>query len=335
MAVVKADGYGHGALPVSQAALSSGADCLAVAIPEEGQELRAGGITCPILVFGLIQASEAWKSVTAGLAQTVCSVDLVEALDQESRNHGVKTTVHIKVDTGMGRIGLAPDQVVEFAHRVVSSPNLILGGVYSHFSCADELDKDFSYGQLERFQGVLNALHAAGISVSLRHMANSAGVLDIPEAHFDMVRPGIMTYGLYPSAEVSHSVLLRPAMRFVTRACQVKSVDAGTPIGYGATYVTNRKTTVATIPVGYADGYRRLLSNKGEVVVRGIRAPLLGRVAMDMCMIDVTAIPDVQPGDDIVLFGEGLPVEEIASLVGTINYEIVTGIGKRVPRLYV
>lgn len=334
MAVVKADGYGHGALPVSRAALDSGADCLAVAVPEEGQELRAGGIECPILVFGLVQPQEASKSIMAGLEQTVCSVELLDALDRESRNRGVRTSVHVKVDTGMGRIGLAPGDVVEFARRVASCPNIVLKGVYSHFSCADERDKEFSRAQIRRFTGVLAALEAAGITVPVRHMANSAGVLDLPEAHFDMVRPGIMIYGLYPSAEVSHSVELRPAMSFVTRICQVKVVPPGTPIGYGATFVTERESGVATIPVGYADGYRRLLSNKAEVIVRGKRVPLLGRVAMDMCMVDVSSVTEARPGDEVILFGAGLPVEEVASIIGTINYEVVTGVGKRVPRVY-
>jgi len=335
MAVVKADGYGHGAVPVSRAALGSGADCLAVAIPEEGQELRAAGIECPVLVLGLIQPGEACKTVAAGLEQAVCSVELLEALDQESRKRGVSTGVHIKVATGMGRIGLAPGDVVEFARRAASCRNVVLKGVFSHFSCADERDKEFSRAQTRRFTDVLGALDAAGIAVPLRHMANSAGVLDLPEAYFDLVRPGIMIYGLYPSADVSHSVELRPAMTFVTRICHVKRVPAGTPIGYGATYVTPGPCTVATIPVGYADGYRRLLSSKGQVIVRGKRVPLLGRVAMDMCMVDVSSIPEARAGDEVILFGPGLPAEEMASLIGTINYEVTTGIGKRVPRVYV
>ncbi len=336
MAVVKADGYGHGAVKVAEASLQIGADCLAVAMPEEATPLREAGIRCPILVLGLIQPSEARKVIALGLEQTVCSVDLLDALDAESARAGVRTNVHIKVDTGMGRIGLPPQDVVEFARRVMSSPNIVLQGVYSHFSCADESDKGFSFSQLARFKEALAALDAAGIPVPIRHMANSAGVLDLPESYFDMVRPGIMIYGLYPSSEVTHSVALSPAMSFVTRICHVKEVPSGTAIGYGATCVTTReKTVVATMPAGYADGYRRLLSNKAEVVIKGSRVPLLGRVAMDMCMLDVTSIPEVRPGDDITLFGEGLPVEEIASLVGTINYEIVTGIGKRVPRVYV
>ncbi|NLE95717.1 MAG: alanine racemase [Dehalococcoidia bacterium] len=335
MAVVKADGYGHGAVQVSRTALKNGADCLAVAVPEEGLELRNAAIDCPILVFGLIQPSEAWKPVEAGLEQTVCSVELLEALDQESRNRGVVTPVHVKVDTGMGRIGLAPADVVEFARKVAACANLHLKGLYSHFSCADEKDKSFTHTQMARFQEVRGALAAAGIDIPVKHIANSAGVLDFPEAHFDLVRPGIMIYGLYPSQDVSHSVELRPAMSFVTRVCHVKRVPAGTPIGYGATFVTSRESVIATMPVGYADGYRRLLTNKGEVLVRGTRVPLVGRVAMDMCMLDVTEVPGTQVGDEIVLFGKGLPVEEMASLIGTINYEVVTLIGKRVPRVYV
>ena len=335
MAVVKADGYGHGALQVSRAALTCGADCLAVAIPEEGQELRAAGIECPVLVFGLIRPCETWKTVTAGLEQTVCSAELLDALDHESRNRCVKTSVHIKVDTGMGRIGLAPEDVVEFARRVTSCSNIVLEGVYSHLSCADERDKEFSRAQVRRFEEVLGALDAAGISVPIRHMANSAGVLDLPEAHFDMVRPGIMIYGLYPSAEVSHSVLLRPAMSFVTRICQVKVVPPGAAIGYGATFVTSKRSIIATIPVGYADGYRRSQSNKAEVIVKDKRVPILGRVAMDMCMVDLTDVPTARVGDVVELFGEHIPVEELADIIGTINYEVVTGIGKRVPRVYV
>jgi len=336
MAVVKADGYGHGALQVSRTALSNGADCLAVAVPEEAHEIRGAGIDCPILVFGLIQPSEAWKSVEMGLEQTVCSYDLLDALDQESRKRGVTTTVHIKVDTGMGRIGLAPGEVVEFARRVSACRNIEIKGLYSHFACADERDKGSSRAQIARFEEVLTALSAAGISIPIRHMANSAGVLDLPEAHFDMVRPGIMIYGLYPSPDVSHSVVLHPAMTFATRICHLKVVPAGTPIGYGATFLTTRKSTgIATIPAGYADGYRRVLSNKAVVLLKGKRVPLVGRVAMDMCMLDVTSVPEVRVGDDVVLFGEGLPVEEMASLIGTINYEVVTGIGKRVPRVYV
>jgi alanine racemase len=335
MAVVKADGYGHGAVKVAEASLESGADCLAIAIPEEAAPLRDAGIRCPILVLGLAQPDEAPKVIAAGLEQTVCTMELLDALDKESAKACVKTNVHIKVDTGMGRIGLPPEDAVDFARKVMSSPNIVLKGVYSHFSCADENDKEYSLVQLRRFKDTLGALEAAGISVPIRHMANSAGVLDLPEAYFDMVRPGIMIYGLYPSSEVSHSVALSPAMSFVTRVCQIKEVPSGTAIGYGATYVTKVKTVVATMPAGYADGYRRLLSNKAEVIIKGTRVPLLGRVAMDMCMLDVTSIPDVRPGDEITLFGEGLPVEEIASVVGTINYEIVTGIGKRVPRVYV
>lgn len=335
MAVVKADGYGHGALQVSEAALSGGADCLAVAIPEEGRELRDEGIVCPILVLGLIQPSEAGKSVGAALEQTVCSVDLLDALDRESQNRGVKTMVHIKLDTGMGRIGLAPEDVVGFARRVAACPGLVLKGLFSHFSCADESDKAFSHAQLRRFNEVVQALDAAGIAIPVKHMANSAAVLDLPEAHLDMVRPGIMIYGLYPSAEVSHSVDLRPAMSFLTRVCHVKDVAAGTPIGYGAIYVTPEEKRIATIPVGYADGYRRNLTGKAEVIVRGTRVPIVGRVAMDMCMLDVTSVPDAREGDDVILFGAGLPVEEMASLIGTINYEVVTCIGKRVPRQYI
>lgn len=335
MAVVKADGYGHGAVEVSRTALKSGADSLGVALPEEGQHLRESGIEAPILVLGLIQPEEAYKVVKFGLSQTVTSVELLEALNCEGAKASSRVSVHVKVETGMGRIGVSPDDVVSFVRKVKSFENLNLEGLFSHFSSADERDKTFSKRQLQLFHQVIDSLRLAGIEVPKKHIANSAAILDLPQSYYDVVRPGIMIYGLYPSREVSHSIELKPAMTFKTKVSEVKVVPPGTPISYGRTFITKKKTTVATLPVGYADGYNRLLSNQGEVLIKGHRAPVIGAICMDMCMVDASSVEDVRPGDEAILFGEELPVDEIAAKIGTINYEVVCNVNPRVPRIYI
>lgn len=335
MAVVKADGYGHGAVEVSRAALRSGADFLGVALPEEGQQLREAGIEAPILVVGLIQPEEAYKVVKFRLSQAVASVELLEALNHEASKVSTWVSVHVKLDTGMGRIGVKPEDAVSFVRKVKSFKNLNLEGLFSHFSSADEKDKAFSKRQLQLFDQVIANLHLAGIEVPKKHIANSAAILDLPQSYYDMVRPGIMIYGLYPSRDVSHSIELEPAMTLKTKLSEVKVVPPGTPISYGGTFITQKKTTVATLPVGYADGYSRLLSNRGEVLIKGHRTPVIGTICMDMCMVDASGAGDVRPGDEVILFGEELSVDELAAKIGTINYEIVCGVSKRVPRIYI
>ena len=335
MAVVKADGYGHGAVEVSRAALESSADSLGVAIPEEGQDLRKAGIDVPILVLGLIQPGEAHKVVESSLDQAVCSVELAEALDQEARNASVRINVHVKMDTGMSRIGVKPDDVPAFIRTIRQMRNLNVKGLFTHFATADASDKSFSRRQIDLFNRVIEEIRLMGIDIPQKHMANSAGVLDLPESYHDLVRPGIMMYGHYPSNEVSRSVRLCPAMTLKTRISFLKTVPPRTPIGYGGSFVTSRETRVATIPVGYGDGYPRLLSGRSIVCVNDRRAPLLGRVCMDMCMIDVSEVPHVKPGDEVILFGHDPTVDEIAAIVGTINYEILCLVGKRVPRIYI
>ncbi len=335
MAVVKADGYGHGAVEVSRAALSSGADSLGVALPGEGQQLREAGIEAPILVMGLIQPEEAYKVVKSRLSQAVASVELLEALEHEAGRAFTRVNVHVKLDTGMRRIGVNPDDAVWFVRKVKSFKNLNLEGLFSHFSSADEKDKTFTKRQLQLFNQVVSDLRLAGIEVPKKHIANSAAILDLPQSYYDMVRPGIMLYGLYPSREVSHSIELKPAMTFKTNVCEVKVVPPGTPISYGRTFITKKKTTVATLPVGYGDGYNRLLSNRGKVLIKGHRSPLIGTICMDMCMVDVSSVVDVRPREKVILFGEGLSVDEIAAKIGTINYEVVCGVNKRVPRIYI
>ena len=335
MAVVKADGYGHGAVQVSQTAIRSGATCLGVSSLEEGEDLRKAGIEIPILVLGLIQPEEAYKAVGLKLEQTVCTLELASVLDQEARKASTRVNVHIKLDTGMGRIGILPEDTLAFVRRIRRFKNLILKGIFSHFSSADDLDKTFARKQLEIFQGRVREIEAAGIHIPQKHMANSAAILDFPESYLDLVRPGIMIYGLYPSPHVSRSLKLRPAMTLRTKVTYVKSVPAGIPISYGCTFFTRKKTRVATLPVGYADGYSRLLSNQGMVLIKRQRAPLIGRVCMDMCLVDVSGIKNIRAGDDVILFDKQLSVDEVARNMGTINYEVVCGIGKRVPRVYV
>jgi alanine racemase len=335
LAVVKANGYGHGAIEVSRVALRSGANCLGVALPEEGGQLRKAGIDAPILVLGLIQPEEAAKVVDFRLVQNVSSLEVAEALDQEAGKAAMQIPVHIKVDTGMGRIGIKPEETLAFVRKILQYRNLKLEGVFSHFSCADEADLTFARKQLEVFNNLVREIESVGIHIPKKHFANSAAILVLPEAYFDMVRPGISIYGLYPSPEVRRTIPLQPAMTFKTKIALLKFVPAGTPISYGRTYYTQRDTLVATLAVGYADGYSRLLSNQGSVRIKGRRAPVIGRVCMDMIMVDVSAIPDVHPGEEVILFGEDPSVEEIAQKTGTINYEVLCGISQRVPRIYI
>jgi len=335
MAVVKADGYGHGAVEVSLFALKNGANCLGVAVPEEGEQLRRAGVDAPITVLGLIQPEEANKVIDFNLEQTLCSLEVGEALNQIASNKGTVVNVHIKIDTGMGRVGVQPIDALAFVRRIGKFKNLNVKGIFSHFSCADEVNKTVAKKQVEIFDGVVREIETSGVRIPKRHMANSAAILDLPESYYDLVRPGIMIYGLYPSDEVSHSIELKPAMTFMTKVTFVKRVPPGSSISYGRTFTTQKETQVATLPVGYADGYSRLLSGRGEVLIKGHRVPLIGRVCMDMCMVDVSEVENVQPGDEVILFGERLPADEVAEKIGTINYEVVCAVGKRVPRVYI
>jgi len=335
MAVVKADGYGHGAVEVAKTALRHGADYLGVALPGEAKELRRAGIEAPILVLGPIEPNQAHDVLETRVEQTVCSMEVAHALEQAAARAGCRVDVHIKVDTGMGRIGVPPEETLEFVRALNRLPNIRIKGVFSHFSVADEKDKTFSLKQIELFEQVVKALTLGGISIPLRHMANSAALLDLPQSYYDMVRLGIIIYGLYPSIHVKKSIPIIPAMTFKSKILFLKKVAPGTPIGYGRTYHTKKEALVATLPVGYADGYSRLLSNKGQVLIKGVRAPVVGRVCMDMIMVDVTHIPDVSVGQEVILFGEEPSAEEIAQLTGTISYEVVCGVSKRVPRVYI
>ncbi len=341
MAVVKANAYGHGAVEVARTALASGAARLAVARSAEGAELRRAGIGDPILVLGYTPAGLIREIVEFNLEQAVYGVDYSLVVDREAAGMGVKIPVHIKVDTGMGRIGVVAgtESSLREIKEMATRPNLEPVGIFTHFAAADSSDKSYTRKQWESFVKLLDDLRREGLDFQLKHCANSAAIIDIPECHLNLVRAGIALYGLYPSAEVSRQgISLEPVMSFKARVVQVKKVPAGFPVSYGCTYVTQRPTVIATLPVGYADGYSRRLSSRGEVLVRGHRAPVVGRVCMDQCMVDVGDIPGVAPGDEVVLFGrqgdQVLSVEEVADWIGTINYEVVCMVGARVPRIY-
>jgi len=338
MAVVKADAYGHGAIPVAKAALQAGASSLAVAMLEEALELREAGISAPILVFGGALPQEARDYLRHGLTATLYTRESLLAFAKEAKAQARGVKVHIKVDTGMGRVGVPWEEALRFVQEARATPGVEVEGIYTHLATSDERDKTFAFEQLTRFRQVLRALEEANVRGLVRHAANSGAILDLPEAYFDLVRPGIMMYGYYPSAETSESVAVRPAMTFKTRVIYLKEVPAGTPISYGRTYLTPRATRIATLPVGYADGYNRLLSNCGEVLIRGRRYPVVGRVCMDQILVDVGLDSPVEVGDEVVLFGRQgdaeLSVRSICEKLNTIPYEVTCWVSKRVPRVY-
>ena len=342
MAVVKADAYGHGAVQVATTALTSGATWLGVALVEEGVVLRKSGIIAPILVFGQLFPSQARRALRYSLSCTVSTYEFAEALSVAATQEGKKGKCHIKVDTGMGRIGVLPRQAASFVRRVAMLPNVEIEGIYTHFATADADDKSFAREQLSRFMEVIEALRTMGVQIQFRHAANSAACVDMPEARLDLVRPGILMYGLSPFnterfQKVKREMDIRPALSLKTRVSFVKRVPAGTPVSYGSTYVTREDTVIATLPVGYADGLSRGLSNRGEVLIRGRRLPIVGRICMDQCMVDAGNL-EVEVGDEAVLIGrqgdQEISAEEVADKLGTISYEVVCAISKRVPRVY-
>jgi alanine racemase len=338
MAVVKANAYGHGAVPVAKTALENGASRLAVNRALEGVELRQAGITAPILILGYSLPSEAEVIVRWDLTPTVTTVEGALALSAMSVQQGKVTLIHVKVDTGMGRFGLLPDEVVAFVRRIAKLPGLKLEGLFTHFAIADLADKTYTRRQFGLYMRVVKQLKETGFTIPLKHVANSATDLDLPEMHLDMVRCGIALYGLRPSDEVEPAIPLRPAMALKSRVARVRTLPPGSSISYGCTHTTTRPTPVALVPVGYGDGYHRLLSNKGAVLIGGKRAPIVGRVCMDQFVVDVTGIEGVRQDDEVVVFGcqgeEEISAEEVAALAGTINYEVVTGILPRVTRVY-
>lgn len=340
MAVVKADAYGHGAVPVARAALAAGAARLGVAALEEARALRQSGIAAPVLIMGWTPPGQLEAALELNLTLTLFSAADARAVSELASRRGRRARVHVKVDTGMGRLGFPAGEgaVAEIA-SLCRLPGLEPEGIYTHLAASD-LDREFTLEQLGRFQAVIRDLEALGITFPMRHAANSGAVWHVPEAHLDMVRLGISLYGYHPAGHeaAGDRPALRPALSWLTAVAQVKEVPPGTPVSYGRTYVTRWWERLATLPVGYADGYSRGLSNRGAVLIGGRRAPVVGRVCMDQIVVSVPAGVEVRQGDEAVLIGrqgdEAISADDLAGWLGTINYEILCAISKRVPRYY-
>lgn len=352
MVAVKANAYGHGAVKVAERALESGAQSLGVARIDEGIQLRKAGLDAPILIFGYTDPDLAEELLAFDLTQTLYSFESAHAFSRNAVLSGKRLKVHFKVDTGMGRLGMIPDsrdaclpgmsiteKTASDIENIAKLNGLELEGIFTHFAAADHADKTYTGNQFELFMAFLDKLRNIGLEIPIRHAANSAAIIDMPETHLDMVRAGISLYGLYPSEEVSRNhVTLKPVMTLKTRVIHLKQVPAGFKVSYGITHETEKSTTIATVPVGYADGLDRRLSSQGHMLVHGHRAPIVGRVCMDLTMLDVGEVPGVAIEDEVVVFGRqenaSITVDEIASRLDTINYEIVSTVAHRVPRLY-
>jgi alanine racemase len=336
--VVKADAYGHGAVEISRAAVDAGISMLGVATLHEGIELRTAGLNAPIIILSPSLRSEVDEIIEHRLTPCVFNLEFAELLSKRCVAHQVISRVHVEVDTGMGRTGVSDGDAVEFIERLTAMPNLKLEGLFTHFPDADSGNTFFAEGQLRRFQEILEILKRRKIDVPIRHAANSAGILSLPLSALDMVRPGILAYGFYPSARVPRPIPVEGVMSFKSQVVQLRSVPQGRYISYARTFQTTRLSRIAVLPVGYGHGLPWLLSNRGEVLIRGRRAPIVGRVTMDLTMVDATEIPDVSVGDEVVLFGRQqgaeIGLDEVAERAETIPYEILCSMGKRVVRVF-
>ena len=337
LSMVKANGYGHGAALVAKTLAEEGSDAFGVATFEEGLELRRAGIRRPVIVLAGAYIEQLEQYLQQDLIPVVHDLTLLKHMERTIGEWGASLPVHLKVDTGMGRIGLLATEIDSWLPEIKKLKALKIQGVFSHFSHAESVEGDYTQRQLQLFRGTIDRLRSEQVRPALVHLANSAATISLPAAYFDMVRPGLMLYGLYPSPAMIHQISLRPVLSWQTHILQLKKLPSGSSISYGQTFVTQRPSLVATLPVGYADGYPRLLSNRGEVLVRGQRAPVIGRVCMDLTMIDVTDIRGVNEEDVVVLLGRQgeseISADELAARSNTISYEILTSIGARVPRI--
>ncbi len=348
MAVVKANAYGHGAFEVATCALNNGAEVLGVARIGEAIELRRAGIAAPLLIMGYTPVKYAGDIIKWNLIQAVNSVSLAEGFSAAAQSKGTKIKIHTKVDTGMGRLGLpavtdqlnASGEILKDIQKIANLPGIELEGIFTHFATSDSADKSYAERQFDLFTNLLHALETTGVQIPIRHAANSGAIIDLPQTHLDMVRAGISLYGLYPSDEVNKNTIdLQPAMQLKAKIIQIKQVPAGFKVSYGCTFETPSPTTIATVPVGYADGLNRLLSSNATMLAGGQKVPVVGRVCMDLTMLDVGQVPDLAVEDEVVIFGhqgdQSITVDEIAQKLQTINYEIVSTITARVPRVYI
>ncbi len=340
MAVVKADAYGHGFLEVTKTLLENGADRLAVAVLQEGKQLRSRGVTVPILILGASGEETAEEIINFDITPSVFTYDFAKALSYEAEKKEKVTKIHIKIDTGMSRIGfLAGDnneEIVEEIIKISELPYIEIEGIFSHFAASDECGREYTLMQYGRFMDVCESLKERGLDIPIKHICNSAGIMMYPEMHLDMVRPGVILYGMYPSDEVDKKRLdLIPAMTLKSTVTHVKRVPSGRGVSYGREYITDREIKIATVPIGYADGYLRKLAKEGKMIVNGTKVSILGRICMDQCMIDVTNVHNIDKGDEVIIFGrEGVTVDDLAKWLETINYEVSCVIGKRIPRIY-
>lgn len=341
MAVVKADAYGHGAVDVAPILLENGATRFAVAVISEAVELRRSGIDVPIMILGYTPAVFSHELFKYDIQQTVTSYDYAKELSIEAKKEKKILKIHLAIDSGMGRIGFLPnEESFKEIYKISTLENIEIIGAFSHFSTADEEDKGYTFEQLKKFNNFCDKLAANGIKLSIRHIANSAAIIDLEHTHFEAVRPGIILYGYYPSNEVNlDKIKLKPVMTLKTNIVHIKKLESGQYISYGRKYVTSKQEVIATLPVGYADGYTRQLSGKAKVIINGEFAPVVGRICMDQCMVDVTHIKDVKIGDEVILMGEDnnlkFNADDVAALLDTINYEVICMISKRVPRVYI
>ncbi|MBE5945555.1 MAG: alanine racemase [Lachnospiraceae bacterium] len=338
LVVIKADAYGHGSVEVAKR-IDDLSDYYGVATIDEAVELRNAGIKKPILIIGYTASYNFQKLVDYDIAQAVYDVDECQKLSDLAVANGTKVKVHIKVDSGMSRIGFSvSEEGFSQAKKLKDMPGLDIEGIFTHYAKADEVDKRYAYGQKDKFLRFINEMEDSGMKFSIKHIDNSAGTMEMDDNDFDMVRVGIVTYGLYPSNEMDESVVIKPVMSLVAHVAHVKTLPAGVGVGYGWTYVTDKETKVATVTVGYADGYPRAQSNIGRVIINGEYAPIIGRVCMDQIMVDVSHIPDVKLNDEVILIGgtddKYISVEEVAEPAASFNYELICNIGRRVPRVY-
>ncbi|MBI5562938.1 MAG: alanine racemase [Deltaproteobacteria bacterium] len=339
MAVVKANAYGHGDVEVARVLESMGCVWFGVAIPEEGERLRAAGIKGPVVVLGGVYPGQIKDVFDLDLTPVVFDSSTARLINDYAKKHGLTKNVHVKVDTGMGRLGLLDYQIEPFFRAIKDLSAIRVEALLSHFSEAEDADSDFTGTQLKAFVQVVDAVRGLGFDPEFIGMANSAAAVDCAEAHLGLIRPGIMLYGAYPSGHLMEKIGLKPVMQLKTRILHTKHVPAGFFVSYGRRFATTRESIIATLPIGYGDGVPRRLSGSGEVLVRGARAPMAGVVCMDLTMCDVTDVPDVTAGDEVVVMGEQggerITAEEIARKAGTISYEIFCNISARVPRVYV
>lgn len=340
LAVIKADAYGHGAIEVSKA-LDDLADFFAIACIDEAVELRKAGCEKPLLILGYTNDTDYENLISYEVRPTIYELSQCEKLSKAAVRQKKKAYVHIKIDTGMSRIGFSCDEAgIQAVLAISRMPGIVLEGIFTHYAKADEADKTAAKLQLQRFRSFIARLEAEGVHIPIKHISNSAGIMEMDNQGFDMVRSGIVTYGLYPSEEVDqHTILLEPAMKWISRVIHVKDVKAGTGIGYGWSYIANTDCKIATVSAGYADGYPRAQSNRGRVIIHGEYAPIVGRICMDQFMVDVTHIKNVQVLDQVILVGEDgdkiISMEEVAAPAESFNYELVCNVGRRVPRVYI